>query len=681
LRNQKFAPKALDRSGPSKRRRHGRLRAMSHTQQSANDHPIMVTVPIGTGPLSCEKIPLLARLERQGVMDGLLIAVAVGQWLTLQRWPKGFQIQAVAGWLLLPALASWILLTLGAIAPLTRRCAKRRGDLPRETPLWMAAYGLMALAWLVILFNINSEGLWGFWHMLRLSFGEFALMASFGPLLLAPGWRRLGRAARLGWRRRLRRIGGPPVANRLWTWGRWGGLVLLLGLYSWALADRSPMSDGWGMIGMAQHRSALTHYSYREPLSLILLREGHHWLKGLGLNAGASIGVINFGASLAMLAFIAWLIKGWGWTRRQREIAAWIIFSSLGITQMLLGRVELYAMVQLGVVATLATGLMAIEGRGRLWFSAMALIFALALGAHLSVVFILPAVGLMIWYWERSAPDDPQRSVGRGVVQLAAWGALVHLPLWTWLMFQLDEPTPLELVRAVTGSLQIGGEGRTFIGSDEENLATQLGLIFHPANGFKMVQILHYLAGGAALAGLLIVLARPLGRWSGVGRLSPETSTAYHRQMTVLWTAWIGYALYAFIWHADWAWSEDWDLFSALAPLSVLLVIRWLMPGPGLWRLPPRLARQVCLFALVLSLTQHYYYHTRATFLNAMGKISWDTQNGLTLQRYQMEHGWRRGEFFQIKEGRIELWKTGLPSRMIRIITPEDPLPGERSER
>ena len=601
--------------------------------------------------------PLWVRLEHCGAFDAALIAIALVQWALLTHYPRA-QYKFPHLWLMLPVLSTWTLLALGAIAPLARRPVpermQRQTELPPGSGLWLTAYGLMTLVWLFCLFNIDPDFFWGFWHLARMKTVQFNWVASLLPLALAPGWRRLGRRGRLAWIYRRRRLRRRPMRTRR-AWVGWLTAFALVAAVAWALRDRQPMSDGWGMIGMSQGRSPLSVDSYREPLSMLLLREGHHLLRRVGMHPGQSLGLIVFTVSIGTLALMAWLMNLWRWTGRQKAMGWLLVGSSLGLTQMLLGRIELYAFVQLGMVATVVFGLAAIEGRAPI--ALMALSFALALALHLSAIFILPAVLWIVWLWAKGE----NRSVARGLAQLALWMALIHVPLWTALMLKLDVATPVHLIQAMMRSLDTGAEGLTFIGSNQPTWLGLFGQICSPSNLFKMVQILFYLSGGAALTGLLILL----GRRQGSVRHSVAANRIWRREMSVLWAAWIGYAIYALTWHADWTWTEDWDLFSGLAPLTVLLVMRWLMPAPGAWRISPRFACQVCLFALALSLTQNVYHHRYVSFIDVNGKISCDAEYGSIYRSYQLIHGWTRGEYFHQKDGCVFLYMPGESPIMI----------------
>jgi hypothetical protein len=222
---------------------------------------------------------------------------------------------------------------------------------------------------------------------------------------------------------------------------------------------------------------------------------------------------------------------------------------------------------------------------------------------------------------------------------------------------QLEHPTPAGLVQAVSGSLNTGAEKQTFIGSNAGSLAAQLGLIVAPMNLFKILQLLFLTAGGPLLAALLILMHRSRRlrpRWPAPA--SPALSSLPHarHEATVLWLAWLGFAAYALTWHNDWAWLEDWDLFSGLAPLTLLLVARTLFPAPGVTRVPLRLLRQACLFALALTVAQHWLYHTRVGYLNTMNKVSLGTLRDLPIQRHQLKYRVERGARYEVlDDGRL----------------------------
>ena len=574
-------------------------------------------------------LPFLLRMERGGLVDTVLFAIALVQALLLAATGGDAAKNERPLWLVVAAAFTWALLLFGNLAPLLRRTAIK-GSLPSGAGLWTATYGLMFAAWLTILFNTDPEGLWGFRHFVRLSRAEFALAASGVPLCLAPLWRRLARAARLRW---LKRKWHGCISPGLTPWL----LLAAAAAYCWVMRDRFIMSDGWGLVTAVREHTPLDPIAYREPGIPLLLRAVHHVLGLAGLNAGQTIGLTNFLAMAAAFGLIAKLMKAWELTARQRTTGWWLALSALGMTQMALGRVELYPLLECGLTATAVGGLMSLAGR---WSPAwMVLAFALTLAGHLSAIFVLPAVLWVLWLWsltpaEAARPSLDRRRLVRAAIYLFGIGAAIHLPLWGYLMLQLPDPTPVGLIRAVTGSLQTGPAHATFLGSEQSTLWRQLGQIFSAANLFKILQILFYLAAGPLLALLTGLGARRAG--------PVDCTRAFNRSRGVVAIAWLGYGLYGLTWRADWNWEEDWDLFSGLAPLTVLVALRWLMPEPGRTRLPHRLVRHLCLFAIALSFTQHYFFHTRVAFLSSQNKPAWGVTGASAIQRWQLEHPWHR---------------------------------------
>ncbi len=597
----------------------------------------------------------LAILERRGVLDGVLAILLAAQAWAMWRFPASNPATPL-GWVAGTSLVIWFVVVLGAIAPLTRRGATRPGELPRAAPLWLIAYGLMALAWVIVLVNANADSLFGFWHLHRLDPFEAGVAVTLIPLAMAPGWRRMGRAGCLAWLRR-RRARGDRLPGGLQLEARRGIFkrslikrtlipLAFLSAYAWLMCDYAILSDGWGLIGMTGNRSPLEPNGYREPGSLLLLREVHHLLNNVGVNPRQSIAFVNFMAMLGVLACFTWLMRPWRFTSVQRHAGWWLILSSLGITQMLLGRVEVYALLMLGLVATLTLGIAALDGRCCLGW--MAVVYALTLAGHLSAIFILPAVLALIGFWSRRQPR-PSRAFMRGMAHLLGWGALIHLPLWGWLMVQLDPSTPGALVDAVLGALNTGGENETFIGTTQSTFRAQLAELFSFENLLKMLQLHFLLCGGVLLVGCLAPLARRFGGWQAGARPTREGRAT----LWVLAIAWLGYAFYAWSWRADWPWWQDWDLFSALAPLAALVAVFWLMPARAVHRLPPALVSRVCLFALLLSMTQHYYNHVYVGTLTSWNKSQQSKRHGRILQWHQLENRWERGTLYRVEDGKL----------------------------
>ena len=140
----------------------------------------------------------------------------------------------------------------------------------------------------------------------------------------------------------------------------------------------------------------------------------------------------------------------------------------------------------------------------------------------------------------------------------------------------------------------------------------------------------------------------------------PDVRALASADLQEVLAAWAGFATFALIWRADWTWTEDWDLFSGITPLIVLLVARWMMPAPGVIRLPARLVVQVCLFGCLLAFSQHYYHHTRAAYLGTNGQIvSDDRVNGRLIQLFQYQNGFLYGDSDQVKDGVVRRTRTG----------------------
>ena len=561
----------------------------------------------------------------------------------------------------------WLLLTAGALAPELRHRSRGSSALPPVVGLCLAAWIMMGAAWVIIVFNRDYEALWGFWHYERLDPDERIVFLTLVPLALAPGWPRLARWLWLGLRRRygnprLSAILNRPLLKPLLAFAA-------LALVAWLFSDHAIASDGWGLIGCAEDHTPIDANGYREYSCLLLFRYAYRLLGGLGLYASDVIHIVNFLATLGSLAMIGWLMRLWSLAPRQRRLGWWLTFGTLGLTQMLMGHVEVYPLMQLGLVASLVTGVAAVRGQCHLGWCAAA--YGLLLAFHLSGIFILPAMTLVTLFWAWPLAKAALRQTRR--LKAIAWmlgiGLLIHVPLWTGAMLELPNPTPSGLVQAHLKSLNTGAERKTFIGTGHGAIVANtndpgpLAAILAPANIFKVGQVLFYTACAPLLIVLLIGLRRPLG-WTTTSGVAPGDALR-RREAIVLFTAWLGYALYTLTWHNDYSWTEDWDLFSGLASLSLLGALFLLMPAPGRYRLPWRLVRTLCLFALLLGLSQHYFYHSRGAYLNFLGKISLVRSAGTPVQRFQFEHGWDYGVQYSIKDGRV------IPTREGRPIPPD----------
>ena len=610
----------------------------------------------------------LDAFERRGWLDTIIVLLTAVEGWALWHFPQT-NLNIPRPWPVATGFLIWLLLALGAIAPLTRRRSAQPDDLPPIAGLWLTAYGLMFTAWAVILLNTDPTVLFGFWHLTRLDAFEMNVAICLAPLALAPGWKRAWRVARLGWlrRRRGRRQAGREINTVQSRPIRFGKVILfiaVLAVYAWLMTDYAIMSDGWGVIGFVRNQESIAANAYREPGALLMLRETHRLFQHFGLNAQQTIALVSFTAMLVVLGCYAGLMRLWAFSPRQRRAGWWLILSSLGITQMMLGRVELYPLLMASLMVTLTLGAAALAGRCSP--GPMALTYALALAVHLSAIFILPAVMAVIWFWSR-AQSQPGRALTRGLVYLAGWGALVHVPLWGWLMGQLDPATPASLIQAVGGSLNTGVEGETFIGVSRQISWAQLGELFSITNLFKLIQLHFLLCTGVLFIVVLIPVAAHLGGWRPIGR--PDSG--YRASLIVFVIAWLGYLFYAWSWRADWPWSQDWDLFSALAPLAVAAILRWLLPASRIHRLPPSLISRICLFVLALSLTQHYFNHVYIGFLSSANKSVQGKTEGRILQRYQIENTWRAGTFFEVKDGEL-IFFYGPPTDEIES-TPSSP--------
>ena len=608
--------------------------------------------------------PPLLRLERAGAIDAALALLAAIQFYYLAAAPPAAGYRPPA-WLALPACLTWSLLTAGALAPLTRRRVARPGDLPPGAAPWLAGYGLAALAWLLLLFNTNYDQLWGFWHLVRFSGPGFAALASFLPLVLAPCWIRFARALRLALRRRTRRRLARPACALLPL------LVPLAAALLWP--DRAIMSDGWGIVSIVHGRLGLGPDTLREPGALILLREAAVPLRRAGLNAAESIGLVNAAAGLLNLLLV--LFHQWrrGLTRGQLFAAGWLAAGTGALPIMLAGHIEVYPLLLLGVTATAVAGAEMIErGASPAW---PALAFALATAGHGTAEFRFPAVLRLRLITlvnrgrggghaharnrNRNRNRIPNPRFGFRIsnfefpsyyifAHFLLWGLLVHGVMWAGLIPGLERPTLGGLREALSVAVNTGAENLTFIGGDRPSLSGQLAAILAPANLFKVVQLHHLLA----FAPIVALAVLPFSR-------RRATSPGGRGATLFFFVAWFGYALYALTWHNDWAWIEDWDLFSAVGPLALLLALRLLMPAPSVTRIPLALAVRIGWWGAALALPLMHYNHSRATFLNSVNKVTWNAFYGEYIQRIQLEYSFPRQSSYQYENGRVTVSPPG----------------------
>lgn len=590
--------------------------------------------------------PALLRAERSGLIDALFFAATVAEFYFLTEYLKTEAYRPPV-WLVFPALITWGLLMAGALAPLMRRPTPKPGELPRGSGPVLAVWATLFIAWVAILFNTSDEALWGFWHLCHVNNDEYAVLAALLPVPLAPCWRRWVRRFKLRALKR-RRAAGNRRPIRVPHWPALAVLGALL--YAYLLRDHAIWSDGWGILGFTRNYGRLGPEGFREPLFNLFFREASRPLMAMGLHAGQAVGLFNTIGTIPVFVMFHLQMRHWNYTSRQLAAGWLLIASTLGITQMALGHIELYPLLIAGMVGTIYAGLGAMEGR---WSPAWpSIIFAIVLAGHLSAIFILPALLAMLWL--RAVPEGrllgpvDRPVLAQGCLHLLGWGLLIHGPLWLGLMVGLERPTPLGIVAAVGGSLNTGSENLTFIGSDAPTLVAQIRQILGAENLFKVFQALFYLAGGTLLACIAALFARAFG-WrpaQQAGRPDPRTAAA-------LWVAFGGYFFYTLTWHADWLWMEDWDLFSGIAPLALYLALRMLMPARGVTRVPFHLLAPAAVFALALSVSQHEYNHTRATFLNRSNKVDANRVYGAQIQKLQLTHVYPRFTGFEYVDGKV----------------------------
>ncbi|MCE5228979.1 hypothetical protein LLG95_05215 [bacterium] len=591
-------------------------------------------------------IPPLARAERSGAIDVLLVIVAIAQYYALKQFHLAGSLR-IPAWLFGFVAVTWLLLIAGALGSLMRNSPARTGELPRGAGPLLVTWAVMFAVWTLIVFNNWDEVIWGFWHLARFDRDSYAQLSSFMPLAFAPGWRRLYRSLKLAWHARRRAAG----RHGLVRFPGWPAFAIAAGIVSaLVLRDRAIMSDGWGIMGFARRFGIIEPESYREPLFMMMFREEFRVLHHLGLNIGNVVGWTST-VAMTILAFMFHKrMRHWHYTPRQM-ISAWLLMlSTLGLTQMFLGHIELYPLLIFGLGATFHTGIDAAERRCSPAWPAIFCAFTLA--GHLSAIFVLP--GVLMIYWMRATP--PGRAFTpvswpvllHGMGHLLGWGVLIHGCMWLGLMVRLELPTPAGLVGAVTGSLNTGAERLTFIGSNMPTFWLQAREILAPGNLFKMVQAFFYLTGGPLLACLIAIVCRMMG-W----KPAPAASRPDPKSAAILWVAFLGYAFYALTWNNDWTWTEDWDLFSGLAPLGFLLALRLLMPLPGVTRLPHALLALACYFVFVLNATQHVYNHTHATYLTVINKFDSSREFGKYIQDMQLEMEFPRYTLFEYKDGRV----------------------------
>jgi hypothetical protein len=295
------------------------------------------------------------------------------------------------------------------------------------------------------------------------------------------------------------------------------------------------------------------------------------------------------------------------------------LLGTLGTMQLFFGYAENYSLAAAGVLLYLWLALEALAGRRSLWQPALAL--AVTIGLHPSTVVLSPALLYVAWVWGRGRQVDRETSrlgaipegPGARVWLSAIWQVAWPMALVAGGVVALMELSGNGLAALTSTDRPGGGDGRMFVPLFEVTTRWEHYTMFSWAHLLDWLNMQMLTApvtlGSLAIIGVALLADRL--------RIHPQADTAKlaeassdGRALTFLALSTGLYWLFTWVWNPDYGGQRDWDLFSAAAIPSTLLLARLL---------PQVLTRRDELAQAALMLTT----------VSAMHTIAWIYQNTL----------------------------------------------------
>jgi hypothetical protein len=295
------------------------------------------------------------------------------------------------------------------------------------------------------------------------------------------------------------------------------------------------------------------------------------------------------------------------------------LLGTLGTMQLFFGYAENYSLAAAGVLLYLWLALETMAGRRSLWQPALAL--AVTIGLHPSTVALSPALLYVAWVWgkRRQGDKETRRQGGSG------WWAAVWQVAWPMVAVAGGVVLLMELsgngLAALTSTDRPGGgDGRMFVPLFETTTRWEHYTMFSWAHLLDWLNMQMLTApvtlGSLAIVGVAL-LAQRLRIHSQAGTAKHAEASSRRREIAFLALCTGLYWLFTWVWNPDYGGQRDWDLFSAAAIPSTLLLARLLPRALPAWEPSRRDRGQLAQAGLML------------TAVSAMHTIAWIYQNTL----------------------------------------------------
>lgn len=437
-----------------------------------------------------------------------------------------------------------------------------------ETPVPVSSQVSVIAAWLIVLVAWYRHSDFDGWPTILAASGGFCVlmvfifgagfpmlwMARFVLLENTPPWEAMGRVSLVALypllvhpltAEKIQQLAG-AASVRFRPWVVLVAFLLVFPPLCWFLRSVNISRDGYQCIEFVSQDQ--WHQQLREPLTLLLHRVvGTALTSWPGLSEQEALGILSCVLGIPVLLLLARTVRIWSEdTRSQSHIPFLMALASGGFILLWFGHIEVYPVLVAGIclliflVARYLT-----EGGSLLWLS---LVYGLLFPFHLSVAWFLPAmVYLFGLAWKREGPAKVAGAVGIIVlVQILIWGSICVI----------YHTSIQDFAARFWSEMNVGPDKAMFHGWAE---------LFSIRHAADIAQGFIYLSLPVTLGFVLLALRRPKTPWSPLE--------------IFLGLAALGYAVYAVTWRADRGYPEDWDLFSALVPLTSLVVgmrlVRW----------------------------------------------------------------------------------------------------------
>lgn len=329
-------------------------------------------------------------------------------------------------------------------------------------------------------------------------------------------------------------------------------------VFFWTFREHSFSGDWRGWI---RYLEAGLWYRLREPISLAIYQIPYQAFRSAGVSAQgvlASTSCLLGGLSMAY----AWAtLKRVTKDPRVRIFGLLALVASYGVSGVLFGHVEHYAIMSLGCFAYLYYSIRYLEDDLSIFGAG----FALAcLGTtHLMAAWLVPS--LLALPWIKSDREVGSPSPVRDLTFAIASFGIPNLLVWGVIIALYYDANVMNLVRdALDGgfSKQVHGVGNALGGGNNKGFLT-VAEIFSAAHCKGMLALL-FLYSPVAIVGCLAAL-------TGGGREARDGLRTPTGRLLLLLL--VPYLFYAWTWEPGLGYAQDWDLFSHLGIFAVFMMV------------------------------------------------------------------------------------------------------------